>query len=642
MSLLEMINGPDDVKRLELEELPELCHELRDLIIGTLSKVGGHLASNLGTVELAVALHRVFDSPRDKIIWDVGHQAYPHKIVTGRRERFHTIRQHGGLSGFLKREESAHDAFGAGHSSTSISAGLGFARARDLLKQDHEVVSVIGDGACTAGMAFEALNNAGHLKEDIIVVLNDNAMSIDHNVGALSTYLSQLRIQPQFQTVRDELRKLVRAIPGIGNRLLRNAEYLEDHLTYLLVPGVLFEALGFAYLGPFDGHDVESLVNTLEKVKNMKGPRMVHVLTQKGKGYAPAESDPVKLHGVVAFDIATGKSTSKGTTAIPQYTEVFGHTLVEIARANPKVVAITAAMPQGTGLVEFAHTFPERFFDVGIAEQHAITFAAGMACEGIRPVVAIYSTFLQRAYDQIVHDVCLQNLPVVMVMDRAGIVGEDGGTHMGLYDIAFLRTVPNIVLMSPKDENELRHMLYTAIEYKAAPVAIRYARGTGVGVPTSEPLHTLPIGVAEQLREGRDLAILAYGNMVFPSLLAAEKLASYGVRASVVNLRFAKPLDSAMVVRMASETGHLVTVEEHAVMGGVGSAVLECLARNGMSDVKVRCIGIDDHFVEHGSPALLREFAGLTPEGITRSVREFYAASGEYCVPTLPANVSSS
>jgi len=630
-SLLDMINGPDDLKRLDADELDELCQEVRDLIIGTMAKSGGHLASNLGTVELAVALHRVFDSPRDKIIWDVGHQAYAHKILTGRRDRFHSIRQHNGLSGFLRREESPHDIFGAGHSSTSISAALGFAKARDLQGQNHHVVAVIGDGACTAGMAFEAMNNAGHLNTDMIVVLNDNEMSIAKNVGALSTYLSRIRLMPQFVHLRDEIRKLVRHIPGIGKKLLSNAEYLEDHLHYMLVPGVMFEALGFMYLGPFDGHDVAQMVNVLEKAKGLKGPRLLHVVTQKGKGYAPAEHDPIKLHGVVAFDIATGKSPAN-SAPIPQYTEVFGKTLTEIAKDNPRVVAITAAMPQGTGLVEFGNTHPERFFDVGIAEQHAVTFAAGLAAEGMRPVAAIYSTFMQRAYDQIVHDVCIQNLPVVLAMDRGGIVGEDGGTHMGMYDIAYLRTLPNIVIMSPKDENELRHMMYTAIEYKGGPVALRYPRGTGVGVPLEE-MRTIPIGQAEVLREGRDVALLAYGHMVYPSLLAAESLAAYGINATVVNMRFVKPMDESVVKRVARDIGVIVTVEEHARMGGFGSAVLECLAKNRLHDVRVHNIGVDDKVLEHGSPAVLREVNGLTPDAITNAVRAFVGDPVAYKAP---------
>ncbi|NDD27936.1 MAG: 1-deoxy-D-xylulose-5-phosphate synthase [Proteobacteria bacterium] len=623
--LLDMINGPDDLKRLESDELLVLCQEVRDLIIGTLSKVGGHLASNLGTVELAVALHRVFDSPKDKIIWDVGHQAYPHKILTGRRDRFHTIRQHKGLSGFLRRDESPHDVFGAGHSSTSISAGLGFAKARDLLGHDNQVVAVIGDGACTAGMAFEAMNNAGHLDADMIVVLNDNEMSIAKNVGALSSYLSQIRMQPSFIHLRDEVGKLIKQIPGIGKALLSNAQYLEEHLTYLLTQGVLFEALGFTYLGPFDGHDVNTLVSTFEKVKGMKGPRMVHVVTQKGKGYAPAENDPIKLHGVVAFDIATGKSAAAQGPSIPQYTEVFGKTLVELAKANPKVVAITAAMPQGTGLVEFSNTFPQRFFDVGIAEQHAVTFAAGLAAEGIRPVAAIYSTFMQRAYDQIVHDVCIQNLPVVLAMDRAGLVGEDGGTHMGMYDIAYLRALPNMVVMAPKDENELRHMLYTAVEYKGGPIALRYPRGTGVGVALDPVMQSLPIGVAELLREGRDVALLAYGNTVYPSLLVAEQLASFGIQAAVVNMRFVKPIDAEMVARMARECTRIVTLEEHARQGGFGSAVLECLAEQNLQ-VPVHIIGVDDHVVEHAPPAVLREQEGVSADAILAQVRAICSA----------------
>lgn len=616
--ILDSIKGPEDLKRLPASQLPELAREIRELIISTISRSGGHLASSLGVVELAIALHRVFATPRDKIIWDVGHQSYAHKILTGRAEAFSTIRQYGGLSGFPRPEESPHDAFGTGHSSTSISVALGLAEARDLQRQNFHVVAIIGDGAMTGGMAFEAMNNAGHLKANVIVILNDNEMSISKNVGAIASYLSRLRMDSRFVKTREDLRKFIRNIPGIGGRVLETAKAIEDHLTYLLVPGVLFEALGFTYLGPFDGHNIELLISTLQRVKDLPGPRLVHVITQKGKGYAPAESDSTRFHGAPPFDIETGESSSD--RKIPTYTEVFGKTLVELAAHDPRIVAVTAAMPDGTGLVEFSRRFPDRFFDVGIAEQHAVAFAAALAAGGLRPVVGIYSTFLQRAFDQVIHDVCLQNIPVVLAVDRAGIVGEDGATHQGSFDLSYMRLVPNLVIMAPKDENELRQMLKTSLEGRS-PAAIRYPRDKGIGVKIEEEIKSIPVGKAEILREGRDMVLIALGNTVYPSLLASEMLSGHGVRTSVVNARFLKPLDEETITRVARSCRRVFTIEEGTLEGGFGSAVLECLSRYDLGRIWVYRIGLPDCFIEHGSPSILRAKYALSPEGIVEAVR---------------------
>ena len=613
--LLETINNPRDLKKLPLELLPKLAKEIREEIIATVARTGGHLAPSLGAVELSIALHYVFDCPRDKIVWDVGHQAYAHKLLTGRREQFHTLRQYGGLSGFPKRSESPYDSFDTGHSSTSISAALGMASARGLKKAGHRVIAVIGDGALTAGMAFEALNNAGGLDKDLIVILNDNGMSIAPNVGALSAFFSRQLTRPTMVFLRNQFKNLLESLPAIGDDLLTWAKKSEESLKAFFTPGMLFESLKFTYLGPVKGHRLDHLIETLQNVKNLQGPILVHVLTTKGKGYEPAESDPTGFHGLGRFEPDTGEA-KKSVAEVPSYTQVFGDTLVRLAYDNPKIVAITAAMPDGTGLVDFRQHFPERFFDVGICEQHAITFAAGLALEGMRPVAAIYSTFMQRAYDQMLHDVCLQNLPVVIAMDRGGIVGEDGETHQGLFDLSFLRHLPNLTLMAPKDENELRDMLYTAVQHPG-PIALRYPRGQGVGVPFSSILQKVPIGQAEVLREGEDLLILALGASVYPALDAAAMLEEQGFSATVVNARFIKPLDEDLILTLAARHGRVLTVEENVLAGGFGSAVLELLVDRELS-VAVKRLGIPDTFVEHGSPAILRQKYGLDADGILK------------------------
>lgn len=618
--LLDTINNPQELKKLPPELLPQLAQEIREKIITTVSKTGGHLAPSLGVVELTIALHYVFDSPRDKIIWDVGHQAYAHKLLTGRQDRFHTLRQYGGLSGFPKRSESPYDAFDTGHSSTSVSAALGMASARCLKGECSRVIAVIGDGAMTAGMAFEALNNAGDLDKDLIVVLNDNGMSIAPNVGALSSFLSRKLTRPTMVFLKKQVEHLLRSFPGIGGDLVAWAKRGEESFKAFFTPGMLFEALKFNYLGPVKGHRLDHLIETFNNVKNLKGPILVHVLTTKGKGYQPAESDPTGFHGLGKFDPDTGEP-KKSVSEVPSYTEVFGDTLVRLAREDKKIVAITAAMPDGTGLVDFREQFRERFFDVGICEQHAVTFAGGLALEGLRPVVAIYSTFLQRAYDQVLHDVCLQNLPVVFALDRGGVVGEDGETHQGLFDLSYLRHLPNLVLMAPKDEDELRHMLYTALSHPG-PIALRYPRGRGVGVDFSSTLKKIPMGKAEVLREGEDLLILALGASVYPALEAAHELGERGFRATVVNARFVKPLDDSLILTLAARIGRVLTVEENVAAGGFGSAVLELLCDQGLLGVPVKRLAIPDVFLEHGSPEILRQKYGLDAAGILQSALE--------------------
>lgn len=616
--LLDLINSPADLKKIGVEDLPRVSAELRELIIDTVSEVGGHLASSLGAIELSVALHYVFNSPEDKIVWDVGHQAYAHKILTGRRAQFKTLRQTGGISGFPRPAESVHDAFGVGHSSTSISAALGMSAARDLDGKSNKVIAVIGDGSMTAGLAFEGLNQAGHIKKDIIVVLNDNEMSISKNVGALSSFLSR-KITGRFATnLKKEVEAFIKNIPRIGDRLVGIAKKAEDSLITLFTPGMLFEGLGFHYIGPIDGHDMEALLATFHDVSELKGPVLVHVLTKKGKGYIPAENDPASFHGVGPFVRDTGRPRGKSK---PSYTNVFSAALLEIAELDSRVVAITAAMPEGTGLSLFAERHPERFFDVGIAEQHALTFAAGLAKEGFVPVTAIYSTFLQRAYDEVFHDVCLQDLPVVIAMDRAGIVGQDGATHHGLFDISYLRHMPNMILSAPKDEEELRQLLYSSVNYKH-PSAIRYPRGTCEGVDITAPLTLIPPGEAEVLKEGSDVVLIALGTMVKPAMEAAVKLEESGIKAGVINARFVKPLDEKRIVEAASRYGAIVTLEENALQGGFGSAVLELLAERGiMSPVKM--IGVADEFIEHGGQAELRAQIGLDAAGIEETVRTF-------------------
>ena len=616
-SILKTIYSPQDLQNLKIPQLQILAQEIREKIVETVAVTGGHLAPNLGVVELTLALHRVFNTSVDRIIWDVGHQSYVHKLLTGRQSQFGTLRQYGGISGFPRPDESVHDAFGTGHSSTSISAALGMALARDLKGEEYSVVAVIGDCSMTGGMAFEALNHAGHLQKNLIVVLNDNEMSIAPNVGALSGYLSRLRTDPKYYRSKDEIADLLHKIPH-GAKLLKVVDRLKDGLKYLVVPGMFFEELGFTYLGPVDGHDLKAVMTLLQQAKSANGPVLVHVLTQKGRGYKPAESNPDRFHGVGPFDVETG-NIKKAEGGPPSYTEVFGKTLVKLARDNEKIVGITAAMPGGTGLNLFAKEYPARYFDVGIAEQHAITMAAGLAASGYRPVTAIYSTFMQRAYDQVLHDVCLQNLPVTFALDRAGLVGDDGPTHHGVFDLSFLRNIPNLVIVAPKDENELQHALHTAILHPG-PMAVRYPRGAGTGIELDRELKALPLGKGEVLRKGEDVLLLAVGNLVEEALKAADALAAEGVRAAVVNPRFIKPLDRELILTYARLTRNVVTIEEHVLMGGFGSADLELLESAGLADCKVKRLGIPDSFVEHGKPGILKANLGLNAEEIVKTV----------------------
>jgi len=621
--LLASIESPADLKGLSEGDLEALAAELREVIIDVCSVNGGHLAPSLGVVELTLALHRVFDSPGDKIVWDVGHQAYAHKLLTGRRAGFPSLRKFGGISGFPKRAESPHDSFDAGHSSTSISAALGLAAARDLKGERNKVIAVIGDGSMTGGLAYEGLNNAGHLNRDLIVILNDNEMSIAENVGALSNFLSRTMTSEFVHRIKKDVEGFLQGLDSIGQSALHIARKAEESLKGLFTPGMLFQAFGFDYIGPIDGHNLERLIQTLESVKKFDDAVLIHVLTKKGKGYRPAEENPSLFHGVGPFDRETGKvRSSKGAPS--SYTAIFGETLKKIAADDERVIAITAAMPDGTGLTGFSREFPDRFFDVGISEQHAVTFAAGLAAEGMRPVFAVYSTFLQRAYDEI-FDVCVQNLPVVFALDRAGVVGNDGPTHHGVFDLSYLRTFPNMVLMAPKDENELRHMLVTAIESEG-PTALRYPRGNGYGVPLEQKLTPLTIGKGEVLRNGDEAAILAVGTMVYPALEAAEKLADEGLSLAVVNARFVKPLDRDLIVEVARNTGVIVTVEENVLEGGFGTAVLELLEEEGIEDVKVRRLGFPDRYIEQGEQRELRAMYGLDAEGIAASIRELLAS----------------
>lgn len=613
-NILDTINSPADVKALSLEQLKQLAEEIRQLLISVISKTGGHLAPNLGVVELSLALHRVFTTPKDKIVFDVGHQSYIHKIITGRREQFSTLRQYGGLSGFPKRSESEHDAFGTGHSSTSISAALGMAVARDLQGDDYNVIAVIGDGSMTGGMAFEALNNAGTLHKKMIVVLNDNEMSISKNVGAMSEYLYQLRTGEIYNKIKHDIEGWLKNME-FGTDVLKAIRRLKGSVKYLMVPTSIFEELGFTYLGPIDGHDLQGLTEVLQAAKKIDAPVLVHVLTKKGKGYKPAEESPNKFHGTGPFDIATGKKIANPNAPIT-YTEVFGRTLTELANADKDIIGITAAMPDGTGMSTFAKAYPERCFDVGIAEQHAVTSAAGAAAVGLKPVAAIYSTFLQRAYDSVLHDICMQKLHVTLCLDRAGLVGDDGYTHHGVFDYAYLRSMPEMTIMAPKDENELRHMLKTAVDFDG-PVSVRYPRGSGVGVSITEPMHSLPIGKAEVLREGKDVCLWAIGSMVQSALQAADKLAERGISAGVVNMRFAKPLDEELLLEHAAQYAKIVTLEEGVLQGGVGSAVLETLnAAKMLQKCQVLTLGIPDEFVLHGDKKLLFKDLGLDVETI--------------------------
>ncbi|MEE9910133.1 MAG: 1-deoxy-D-xylulose-5-phosphate synthase [Deltaproteobacteria bacterium] len=618
-SVLPNVNDPADLRKLSIAELNTLAEEIRSLIIHTVASTGGHLASSLGTVELTLALHYVFNTPDDKLIWDVGHQSYAHKIVTGRRDRFPTLRRQGGLSGFPKREESAYDVFNVGHSGTSIAAAAAFAEAHHLKGEMSKAIAVIGDGSLTTGMAFEGLNWSGDRDRNVIIVLNDNEMSISPNVGALSSYLNRIMTGDRVTKFKGELKTFLKSIPSIGEQIFKISKQIEESVKTFVVPGALFEELGFTYVGPLEGHRLDYLIKNFENIKKLKGPVLVHVITQKGRGYKFAEENSPTYHGIAPFDVETGM-TIPATSTAPSYTEIFGRTLIELAAADSRIVAVTAAMCEGTGLEKFRQQFPERFYDVGIAEQLAVTFAAGLAIEGLLPVVAIYSTFLQRAYDQILHDVCLQKLPVVFAIDRAGIVGEDGTTHQGLFDYAYLRNLPHLVMMAPKDENELRHMIKTAVRCDS-PVSIRYPRGKGVGVPLDDELSPLPIGRGEVLCDGSDLAIIAIGTAVHPALMAARKLAGEGFGVKVINARFIKPLDADLILRTAASIKKILTVEENVLDGGFGSAVLEVLAQNGVSGVTVRRLGVQDEFIEHATQAELRAKLGLDEEGILRAAR---------------------
>jgi 1-deoxy-D-xylulose-5-phosphate synthase len=622
--LLDSIESPRDLRKLDRTQLPQVAQEIRDMIIDVVSKVGGHFGGNLGIVELTLALHYVFDTPRDQIVFDTGHQSYPHKLITGRRNTFHTIRQHNGISGFCKREESEYDVFNAGHASTSISAALGIAVARDFRKEDYRVVGVIGDGALSGGLALEGINQAGHLKRKLMIVLNDNDMSISTNVGAMSGYLNSIIKGQRYVQLKDLAKGVMDRIPLVGGKLHGIAHDMEQLLKNMVVPGTLFEELGFKYLGPYDGHDLQFLINLFHEHRDYNGPLLIHVITKKGKGYTPAENKPIWSHGVTPFDIPSGEVKKSDKPQPPSYTAVFADALIELARQDPKIVAITAAMPEGTGLDKFGKAFPERMFDVGIAEEHAITFAGGMATQGTRPVAAIYSTFLQRAFDQVFHDVAIMDLPVTFCLDRGGIAGADGPTHHGIYDMAYLRIFPNMICMAPKDENELRHMLKTALE-SGHPASLRYPRGNGIGAKLDPEIVALPIGKGEVLREGENAAIFAIGNEVWPAYEAAEILAKENINVTVINARFIKPLDDELIAKYCQPYSHIITVEEGSLAGGFGSAVMERCAQLGIENVRFHCIGIPDEYVHHGAQDVLRAQYDLHPEGIAKRVREFVA-----------------
>ena len=614
--LLDGIEYPSDLRHLSVEELNQLAGEIRDEVISVVSEVGGHFASTLGAVELTLALHYVFNTPEDRIVWDTGHQAYAHKLLCGRRDRLGSIRQLGGLSGFLSREESEYDVFGAGHAGTSISAALGMVEAKYLDGAKRKVVAVISDGGLSAGLTYEGLNSAGHLDRDLIVVLNDNEHFIDPRVGAVSSFLSKQFTTDLGVRLQKNLSNLLKSLPS-GENLKYLARKMRDSFLSLVTPGFLFESLGFQYVGPIDGHNLTEMITTLENLKKVDGPILVHVMTKKGKGYAPAEADPIKFHAVTPFHVLTGKA-KKEKGPIPTYTDVFGRSLVRIAKNNPKVVGITAAMGSGTGIDKLALEIPKRTYDVGIAEQHAVTFAAGMATEGYIPVVAIYSTFLQRGYDEILHDVCLQNLHVVFALDRGGLVGADGPTHHGVFDFAYLRSIPNIAIMAPKDENELQHMLATAIDY-AGPIGLRYPRGEGWGVPLDEDLKHLEIGKAELLRDGTDVVIAAIGQTVIPAFRAAQDLAPLGINAAVVNARFVKPLDKELFRSLLMRVPRVITVEDHVVTGGFGSALIEFLADDGIIGVEVKRLGVPDRFIPHGTQDELRKLCGFDKDAIAQT-----------------------
>jgi 1-deoxy-D-xylulose-5-phosphate synthase len=624
-NLLNTINGPADLKQLTIVQLQELAGEIRQFLLETVAHNGGHLAPNLGVVELTLALHAIFDSPTDRIIWDVGHQSYVHKIITGRREIFATLRQYNGISGFPKPEESVYDAFATGHSSTSISAAVGLAKARDLAGERHKIIAVIGDGSLTGGMAFEALNHLGQLQTDLMVVLNDNEMSISKNVGALAHYLTKLRTNPRLRRLKSDLQEMIRKIPRVGKATVHYLEKLEDGLSFLVIPGMFFEELGMTYVGPIDGHNLHILMSTLKDAAQMQGPILVHVLTKKGKGYRFAEANPQRFHGVGPFQIDDGvKVAADGELT---YTDIFSTTILDLAAQDRRIVAITAAMAAGTGLLPFARQFPERFIDVGIAEQHAVTMAAGLAKQGLRPAVVIYSTFFQRAYDQIIHDVCLQNLPVLLLLDRAGLVGPDGPTHHGVFDLSFLRQIPNMTVMVPRDGSEFRDMIYTALQLNT-PVAIRYPRRNVANPQQSPtPYQLLAVGKGEVLQQGKEVALVAVGTLVATALAAAAQLQNSGIHCTVVDARFVKPLDEALLLELAATHRLIVTLEENIVSGGFGSAVLELFSRKGVSNVKCVSLGIPDQFVTHGATEILLQLCGLDCESICRKVMELLTST---------------
>ena len=627
-SVLATVNYPEDIRKLDLVQLSRLAGEIREMIIETVSRNGGHLASSLGTVELTLAIHCVFDTPVDKLIWDVGHQAYAHKIITGRKDVFHTLRKRGGISGFPRREESPYDVFNAGHSSTSISAAIGITEAKCLTGGNFKTIAVIGDGSIAAGMAFEALNWAGDRNKDMIIILNDNEMCISPNVGAMSSYLNRVMTGHTVTKFKAEVKHFLQSIPSIGTQMVRFTKQVEESLKALVVPGALFGELGFTYVGPLEGHRLDHLIKNLRNVKELKGPVLVHVITKKGMGYKFAEDDPAKFHGIAPFKVETGEPLD-GDAAPLSYTRMFGKTIIKLAHDDPRIVAVTAAMSEGTGLDEFARMYPHRFYDVGMAEQHGVTFAAGLAAEGLIPVVAIYSTFLQRAYDQIVHDVCLQNLPVVFTLDRGGFVGSDGPTHHGLFDYSYLRSIPNITVMAPKDENELQHMLKTAVGC-GRPASIRYPRGWGFGVSIDDRPVSLEIGTGEIVFEAENavLAIVAIGATVYPAIAAAEKLKEKGISVRVINARFVKPLDEKLLCHTAHILKRIITVEENVLMGGFGSAVLELFEQKGIRDAVVKRLGIRDEFVEHASQGELRKLYGIDEEGIMEAAQRMLENRG--------------
>jgi len=627
LNLLEQIKTSKDVKQLSRNELKVLAREIRDRIISVVSKNGGHLASSLGAVELTLAIHTVFDLPKDTLIWDVGHQSYAHKLLTGRNDRFDSLRQYKGISGFSKIKESPCDGFTVGHSSTSISAGLGVSYGKYLNKDDSDVISVIGDGSLTAGLAYEGLNQTGDLKQNLIVILNDNDMSISHNVGALSSFLSRTFSAKSLQSMRNQFGVFLKSLPKIGDDIYNIAKRSEESFKTFITPGMLFEAFNFDYFGPIDGHNLDHLIDILTNIKNPNDPVLLHVITKKGKGYMPAEKNPVYFHGVGSFAVDTGKANKK-PNGIPSYTQVFGSQMIELAKTNKKIVAVTAAMPEGTGLIEFSTLYPDRFFDVGIAEQHAVTFSAGLASRGLRPVVAIYSTFLQRAFDQILHDVCIDAHPVVFAIDRGGIVGEDGPTHHGLFDFSYLRCMPNMTIMAPMDENELARMLVTAVNHDG-PVALRYPRGTGTGVQIEKNPKPVEIGKAQVMGDGEDVLIIAIGRPVSDALIAGRKLKEQGIRSTIINARFVKPLDTKTIIQQVIKIKKIILVEEHVLDGGFGSAVLEMLNDNGVTGFSAKRIGIKNKFVEHGPQDVLRRDYEIDCAAVVNAAVELHGSKIE-------------